>query len=71
MLKAQKIDGLIFEKPSVVFKNPLDAIPVMIAITKYIYPEIKLIVFIKPLQIDRRPYISTAIFSLILEHLLD
>jgi len=46
MLAIQKIVGVIFVKLSVVFKKPLEAIPVIIAIIKYIYPEIKLIVFI-------------------------
>ena len=34
ILKTQKIVGLSFVKPSVVFKKPLDAIPVKIAIIK-------------------------------------
>ena len=45
ILKTQKIVGFNFVKPSVVFKNPLEAIPVIIANTKYIYPDNKLILF--------------------------
>ena len=51
ILVMQKIVGLIFVNPSVVFKKPFDVIPVIIAITKNKYPDKRLIFFIKPLQI--------------------
>jgi hypothetical protein len=46
ILKMQKIVGPSFVKLSVVFKNPLEIIPVIIAKNKYIYPENKLRLFI-------------------------
>ena len=47
ILVIQKIVGLIFVNPSVVFKKPFDAIPEMIARTKNKYPDSRLILFIK------------------------
>ena len=41
ILVTQKIVGLIFENPSVVFKKPFEAIPVIIAKARYIYPDNK------------------------------
>ena len=38
--------GFNFENPSVVFKKPFEAIPVIIPIIRYIYPENRLILFI-------------------------
>ena len=46
ILVTQKIVGLIFENPSVVFKKPFEAIPVIIAKARYIYPDNKVILFI-------------------------
>ena len=68
ILKMQKIVGPSFVKLSVVFKNPFEAIPVTIARNKYIYPEIKLILFISLSRIVRPLYISKAILSLLPQH---
>ena len=46
ILITQKIVGFNFENPSVVFKKPFEAIPVMMPKRRYMYPENKLTVFI-------------------------
>ena len=71
ILTTQKKVGVNLVKLSVVLRKPLEVIPNMIAINKYMYPDNKLMLFIIPLQIDHRLYISTTIFSLLPKHCLD